>query len=162
MDTKRFLKEIRSIIREEIEYALEKKLTETKKKPVHETIDHGVSLYKQAVAGASKKQTKQQPQVKKKPTATGKYAGIQDILEETRRSLQESYASDDYSIDGYDAGREMHFDTNSLNAFAAERTGTVNAVPAGVNPNQLAPEVAQALTRDYSALMAKINEKKGR
>jgi len=165
MDTKGFLKEIRSIIREEIEYALEKKLTESKKKPVKETIDHGVSLYKQAVVGASKnqaKQVKQQPQVKRKPTSTGKYSGIQDILEETRRSLQESYTSDEYSVDGYDGGQEMYFDTNSLNAFAAERMGTVSAIPSGINPNQLAPEVAQALTRDYSALMAKINEKKGR
>lgn len=152
MDTKKFLTEIRSIIREEIEYALDKKLSESKKKPVQETIDHGVSLYKQAIKGVSKKQ-----QSPKKPISSGKYNGINDILEETRRSLQENY-----SVDDYDRGREMFFDSNSLNAFAGDRMGGINATPAGVNPSEIAPEVAQALTRDYSALMAKINEKKGR
>lgn len=152
MDTKKFLTEIRSIIREEIEYALDKKLSESKKKPVQETIDHGVSLYKQAIKGVSKKQ-----QSPKKPISSGKYNGITDILEETRRSLQENYRVDDY-----DGGREMFFDSNSLNAFAGDRMGVINATPAGVNPSEVAPEVAQALTRDYSALMAKINEKKGR
>lgn len=153
MDTKKFLTEIRSIIREEIEYALDKKLSESKKKPVRESIDHGVSLYRQATNSVSKTQQKSA----KKPTTGEKYNGLSDILEETRRSLQENYRVDDY-----DRGREMFFDTNSLNAFANDRMGTINATPAGVNPNEIAPEVAQALTRDYSALMAKINEKKGR
>lgn len=151
MDTKGFLKEIRSIIREEIEYALEKKLRESKK-PVKETINHGVSLYKQATNSISQKPQQKKPQ----PKHTGKFGSINDILEETRRSLQESYSEDDY-----DGGREFHFDTNSLNAFANDRMGIINATPAGVNPNDITPEVSKALTRDYSALMAKINEKKG-
>lgn len=153
MDTKAFLKEIRSIIREEIDYALDKRLSESKRKPVQETIDHGVSLYKQAVKGVSKPSQKTQ----KKPITGGKYNGVNDILEETRRSLQENY-----SVEDYDGGREMFFDSNSLNAFAGNRMAGINATPAGVNPSEIAPEVAQALTRDYSALMAKINEKKGR
>jgi hypothetical protein len=154
MDTKSFLKEIRSIIREEIEYALDKKMKESSsKKPVKETIDHGVSLYKQASKIFSKKQEQ-----RKKPLSsdTSKFSSLQDILEETRRSIQESYDSD-----SYDEGRTLSFDSNSLNAFANERFGTPNAIPSGVNPNDLAPEVSKALTRDYSALMAKINEKKG-
>jgi len=147
MDTKGFLKEIRSIIREEIEYALEKKLKESKK-PVKETINHGVSLYKQATTNVQQKQ-------KKQPKTSTKFGGISDILEETRKSLQESY-----TVDDYDTGREMFFDSNSLNAFVNDRHGAIDATPAGVNPNDITPEVAQALTRDYSALMAKINEKK--
>lgn len=150
MDTKGFLKEIRSIIREEIEYALDKRLRESKK-PTNETINHGVSLYKQATNSISQKQ-----QVKKQPPKNSNFGSINDILEETRRSLQESFISDDYE------GGEMRFNTNSLNAFANDRMGTINATPAGVDPNEVPPEVASALTRDYSALMAKINEKKGR
>lgn len=151
MDTKGFLKEIRSIIREEIEYALEKKLRESSKKPVKETIDHGVSLYKQATKGITQK-----PQ-QKKNKLDGKMSAVQNILEETRRSLQENY-----SVNDYDGGEEMFFNSNSLNAFTNDRMGVINATPAGVNPSEVPAEVAQALTRDYSALMAKINEKKGR
>ena len=150
MDTKGFLKEIRSIIREEIEYALDKRLRESKK-PVKETIDHGVSLYKQATSGISNKQ----PQ-KKQPKPSNKFGNISDILEETRRTLQENY-----SVDDYDEGQEIFFNSNSLNSFVNDRVGVINATPAGVNPADITPEVAQALTRDYSALMAKINEKKG-
>jgi len=151
MDTKGFLKEIRSIIREEIEYALDKRLRETKK-PTNETINHGVSLYKQATQNISQKP----PLKKKQPIQNAKFGSINDILEETRRSLQENYDTDDY-----DSGREMFFDSNSLNAFANNHMGVIDATPSGVDRNEIAPEVAQALTRDYSALMAKINEKKG-
>jgi len=42
MDTKNFLKEIRSIIREEIEYAMKKQQNESKKKSTNETIQHGM------------------------------------------------------------------------------------------------------------------------
>jgi hypothetical protein len=53
---------------------------------------------------------------------------------------------------------EYRFTSNDLNPFV----NTPSAIPNGVSPDELTPEVAQALTRDYSALMAKINEKKGR
>lgn len=150
MDTKSFLKQIRSIIREEIEYALEKKLTEQKKQDFKKNVDHGLSLYKEAHNSVKTKQSVQ----KKQPTQ--KMNSIQSILEETRRSLQESYDVDDYGDD-----RTLSFDSNSLNAFAGQRFGTINAAPSGVDPSQITPEVSKALTRDYSALMAKIKEKKG-
>lgn len=151
MDAKKFLKEIRTIIREEIEYALERKMNSKQSKPVKETIDHGISLYKQAVKSS---------QPKKKPTSNGKLNSIQDILNETRMSM-EAAMNEDY---GYgDNDQELRFDTNSLNAFASMRDhGQIDATPSGVNPSEVTPEVRQALTRDYSALMAKINEKKGR
>lgn len=142
MDTKNFLKEIRSIIREEIEYALKRQQSEPKKKTTNETIQHGLSMY-----GKSSKSLE-----KKKPVSNGKMSSIQDILEETRRSLSESADSD---------GSFM-FTTDSLNAFATPHHQQHGAIPDGIHPDELAPEVAQALTRDYSALMAKINEKKGR
>ena len=151
MNTKSFLKEIRSIIREEIEYALDKRLTEQKKVDVQKTVNHGMSLFKEAQQSVQKPKQK----VQQKPSS-GKLNGIQSILEETRRSLHENY-----NVDDYEEGRTLSFDTNSLNAFANERHGNVGAIPSGVNPNDLAPEVSKALTRDYSALMAKINEKKG-
>lgn len=149
MDTKNFLKEIRSIIREEIEYALEKKLKSTK--PASESIKHGMSLYKEATqqVGLPKKT---QPSVKQKQSNKNS-SMVQSILNETRRSLEESVRYDDEF-----GGNEYSFTTDSLNAFAKPSHG---AIPQGVDPNELTPEVASALTRDYSALMAKINEKKG-
>ena len=149
MDTKNFLKEIRSIIREEIEYALEKKLKSTK--PASESIKHGMSLYKEATqqVGLPKKT---QSSVKQKQSNKNS-SMVQSILNETRRSLEESVRYDDEF-----GGNEYSFTTDSLNAFARPSHG---AIPQGVDPNELTPEVANALTRDYSALMAKINEKKG-
>lgn len=140
MDTSKFLKQIRSIIREEIEYALDKKLTENHKKDDRKVLSHGMNLVKEA-----NKVAKKTPP----PSKTG-MTSIQALLDETRRSMEQSLM-----MEGDDM--EMRFTTDSLNAFSNH----INATPAGIDPSQVAPEVAEALTRDYSALMAKINEKKG-
>lgn len=137
MDTSKFLKQIRSIIREEIEYALDKKLTEGRKKSDKEVLSHGINLVKEV----------QQAPKKKLQTPKTSNSSIQALLEETRRSMERSmYEMDDES--------EFRFTTDNLNQYGA--------MPVGVDPSQVAPEVADALTRDYSALMAKIQEKKGR
>lgn len=141
MDTSKFLKQIRSIIREEIEYALDKKLTENKKRSDKEILSHGINLVKEVEK--SPKRTLQTPKTTN--------SSIQSLLEETRRSMEQSMM-----MEGDDM--EMRFTTDSLNAFSQPQ----GAIPSGVDPSDIAPEVAQALTRDYSALMAKINEKKGR
>jgi hypothetical protein len=128
---------------------LEKKLKSTK--PASESIKHGMSLYKEATqqVGLPKKT---QSSVKQKQSNKNS-SMVQSILNETRRSLEESVRYDDEF-----GGNEYSFTTDSLNAFARPSHG---AIPQGVDPNELTPEVASALTRDYSALMAKINEKKG-
>lgn len=141
MDTSKFLKQIRSIIREEIEYALDKKLNESKKKDDVKTLSHGMNLMKEI--GVIKKQ---QPVTKTKSSKTG-LSSIQDILNETRMSM-EAAMDDDYP--------EMRFTSDSI------YTGRNNSmVPEGYSESEVTPEVSKALTRDYSALMAKINEKKG-
>jgi hypothetical protein len=137
MDTKNFLKEIRSIIREEIEYAMKKQQNESKKKSTNESMHQGLSMYQKA----------EKPVQKKKTQPSGNFSSIQDILNETRRTLEESS----------DMESEFRFTSNDLNAYSNQH----GAIPSGVDPSQVAPEVASALTRDYSALMAKINEKKG-
>lgn len=146
MDTSKFLKQIRSIIREEIEYALDKKLNENRRKDDREVLSHGINLVREATKVVKKPQP-----IQTKPKSKTGLSSIQSLLEETRRSMEQSMNEDDYP--------EMRFSTDSLNAFA---TNHIDATPAGVNSDEIAPEVAQALTRDYSALMAKINEKKGR
>ena len=49
MDTKKFLQEIRSIIREEIDYALTKKISQkqTKKDDIG-TLKHGISIFNES------------------------------------------------------------------------------------------------------------------
>jgi len=62
---------------------------------------------------------------------------------------------------GIDEGYEntLSFTTDSINSV---NTNYVDATPRGVDVDELSPEVSKAFTRDYSALMAKIQEKKGR
>ena len=137
MDTKNFLKEIRSIIREEIEYAMKKQQNESKKKSTNETIQHGMKMYDEV----------QKPISKKKSQPSGNFSSVQDILNETRKTLEESSYTEN----------EFRFTSNDVHAFAQPHS----AIPSGMNASDVAPEVVKALTRDYSALMAKINEKTG-
>lgn len=146
MDTKSFLKEIRSIIREEIEYALNKEKQNESKQLNLEALKHGLELYKKT---ASKPQQQVKQTQKKSTPKTNSGLSIQSILEETRRSIQENYEEDDFP--------EMRFSSNMVH----DNVSHMGAIPSGVNPEDITPEVSKALTRDYSALMAKINEKKG-
>jgi soluble cytochrome b562 len=141
MDTSKFLKQIRSIIREEIEYALDKKMNESKKKDDVKTLSHGMNLMKEI--GVIKKQ---QSTNKVKSSKTG-LSSIQDILNETRMTM-EAAMDDDYP--------EMRFTSDSI--YTGKNN---NMVPEGYSESDVTPEVSKALTRDYSALMAKLNEKKG-
>ena len=146
MSVDKLLKQIRTIIREEIEYALDKKINESKKpKEDREVLNHGMSLMKEL--GVSKKQPVQK--TSNRPTKTG-LNSIQDILNETRLSMQADMDDDEYP--------EMRFTSDSV----LGGRNIPNMVPEGYSETEITPEVSKALTRDYSALMAKINEKTGR
>lgn len=142
MNTKSFFSKIREIIREEIEYALDKKMTNQKtKKSDISSLEHGLSLYKE-VQTSKKSVSPKQPKTQ--------FGSINDLLEETRRTLQESS----------DMDNEFHFTADMAEGFGYERGNS--AVPQGYNSAEIPTEVMSALTRDYSALMKKIDEKKGR
>lgn len=142
MDSKKFLQEIRSIIREEIEYALNKKLTQkqTKKDDIS-TLKHGLSMYNE---------TQTPKKVVKTKTQKTEFDSIQELLEETKRSLQESYDVED----------EFRFTSDMAEGFGYDRNNT--PIPQGYSKSEIPNEVMSALTKDYSALMKKIEEKKGR
>lgn len=142
MSLEKLLKQIRAIVREEIEYAMDKQLNESKKMDDKATLNHGMSLMKEL--GLPKKQQMTKPV---KTSKTG-MSSIQDILNETRLSM-ESAMNDDYP--------EMRFTTDSILGGRQ----SANMIPDGYTESDVTPEVSKALTRDYSALMAKINEKKG-
>lgn len=142
MDTKKFLQEIRSIIREEIEYALKKKTTQTQpKKDDISTLKHGLSMYNE---------TQTPKKVVKPKSQKTEFGSIQELLAETKRSLQETYEMED----------EFSFTADMAEGFGYERKGA--AIPQGFSQQEIPTEVMSALTRDYSALMKKIDEKKGR
>lgn len=142
MDTKNFFTKIREIIREEIEYALDKKINQkqTKKTDVS-TLNHGLSIYKE--------QHTTKP-ISKPKTQKTEFGSIQELLAETKRSLQENYDEDG----------EFNFTSNMAEGFGNERLGSV--IPQGYKASDIPTEVMSALTKDYSALMKKIEEKKGR
>jgi hypothetical protein len=142
MNTKSFFSKIREIIREEIEYALDKKMANQKtKKSDISSLEHGLSLYKEVQTSKKSVSPKQQKT---------QFGSINDLLEETRRTLQESS----------DMDNEFHFTADMAEGFGYERGNS--AIPHGYNSTEIPTEVMSALTRDYSALMKKIDEKKGR
>ena len=142
MQTKDFFSKIRAIIREEIEYALDKKMSQKpQKKDDVSAINHGITMYKE----------QQQPKKSiKTKTQKTEFSSIQDLLAETKRSLQESYEMED----------EFSFTADMAEGFGNERKGA--AIPQGFSQKEIPTEVMSALTRDYSALMKKIDENKGR
>ena len=86
-----------------------------------------------------------------KPTSQKtEFASIKELLAETKRSLQESMEYDD----------EINFTSDMAEGFGNERVSS--AIPHGYNASDVSEEVMSALTKDYSALMKKIDEKKGR
>ena len=133
----KLLKQIRMIIREEIEYALEKRLDESIKPKQKEALQHGMNLMKEV----SKK---------KQPVKTKTGLSIQDLLNETRMSIESSmYDNEEYP-------------TMRFNSSMVSTPNIDNMVPQGYSSSEITPEVEKALTRDYSALVAKMNEKSGR
>ncbi len=135
MDSKVFFSKIREIIREEIDYALSKK--NNVKKEQTEALLQGIRMIKES--------EKKKPVVKTKKQPTH-FNSIQDILNETKRTLQESS----------DLESEFRFTSDMV-----EPTNHA-AIPNGMSSEYIPDEVMSALTRDYSSLMKKIDEKKGR
>jgi viroplasmin and RNaseH domain-containing protein len=133
MDSKVFLSKIREIIREEIEYALSKK-NNTKNEQT-EALLHGIRMIKES-------QNNKKP-IKYKDT---KFNSIQDILNETKKTLQESV----------DLENDFKFTSDMI------QNNNHAAIPNGISSEHIPDEVMSALTRDYSSLMKKIDEKKGR
>jgi hypothetical protein len=132
MNAKSFFSKIREIIREEIEYAIDKKINE------------------QTIGKLIESNQKKDVVKRKKPVNSNSFSSIQDLLNETRNSLQESMEYDN----------EMTFTSDMVNGFSSRQPS--GAIPNGYSKEDVPDEVMSALTKDYSALMKKIDEKKGR
>lgn len=135
MDSKKFFGKIREIIREEIDYALDKKLNSNANKNMSEDRNRELDLINRS------KNIK--PVVSSKSSSN--YTSIQDLLEETRRSITENYE-----------------DLNELRFTSSDVDSYNTIVPNGMDSSEIPSEVANALNRNYSELLKKIDEKSRR
>lgn len=139
MDSKVFFSKIREIIREEIDYALNKQMNENKKSE-KDILLQGLKMIKES----------EKPKKVQKKQEYSNMNSIQDILNQTRMSLQESMEMDD----------EFHFTSDMAKSFGLQNDSS--AIPNGYAKEDVPEDVMKALTRDYSALVKKMDEKKGR
>ena len=144
---------IRSIVREEVQIALKKELTEVfkslKSKPITET---------KRVRKVVKKKRKME-QLAKDPV-------LNKILNETRGGIPAGESQSD-GFEEYPTMGNKTYDRNSMASLMgygniggddrAEQTIQQMGVPSESVPE----EVKDAITRDYSGLMKAINKKKG-
>ena len=140
MDSKKFFEEVRKIIREEVNLALNKKdQPKTTMKLFKEEIQHGMKL---------------QNEVKLAGNTSGKPT-IQDLLNETKQSM----LSKDNTLSFTSA------DAQNFRGNMAQMLGYCEGkIPStdinGIPVQNLDPATEKALTRDYSSVMKAIKDKK--
>lgn len=140
MKSKEFLSALRTIIREEVTTAVRNEL--------RKTLNESVPVQQ------STQQSRPIRPVKKQPVT--KNAVLNSLLEETV-----PFSNSNNDMVGYEEWPTMEY--GNLMA-RTQMGGPINAAPDGMSIKQIeqvAPEVADALTKDYSQLMKAINKKKG-
>jgi len=172
MDSNKFFKQLRQIIREEVEMAVHKEMN-----ILYESLDKVSKKTSTNQRIVSEAPTTSAPVFKKantkKPTTTfSNNPLINDILNETANS---GFSNKDFHgilEEDYNPGQLGHNDfeewptmRNMSNIGMSSTPSAATVAPRtdidGRPVTELAPEVEQALTRDYSALMKAINKKKG-
>lgn len=170
MDSTKFLKQLRQIIKEEVQTAIHNEMNYlyesldkvSKKTPTNQRVVtelEGKPLFKKANT--------------RKPTATfSSNPLINDILNETANSgfsnkdfhgiLEENYNPVQMGHNDFEEWPTMRNMSNIGMSSAPSVAAIAPRTDIDGRPvTDIAPEVEQALTRDYSALMKAINKKKG-
>jgi hypothetical protein len=171
MDTSKFFKQLRQIIKEEVQLAVRNEMNylyESLDKVSSNVVQEQKSVPSNTQAPTFKKAAT------KKPAATfSSNPLINDILNETANSgfsnkdfqgiLNEDYNPTQLGHDDFNEWPSMR---NMSNVGMSSTPSAAAMVPKtdidGRPVTDVAPEVEQALTRDYSALMKAINAKKGK
>ena len=169
MDTKTLVKALKMAVRE----VIKEELTEILREGLQSTITEMAQPKKTVKAETIRVAPRMHSESAKKPKVQfteNKWASVlneTDALVESNTNNATSFA--ELMNESFDT---LHFDSADAQGFGTMRqTNTVTNSPIGA-PNvmedpetgkvyDVAPEVQQALTRDYSALMAAINKKKG-
>ena len=142
MDNKAFFTEIRKIIREEVNLALNKKdQPKTTMKSFKEEIQHGMKLQNEAKLAENK---------------NGKQT-IQDLLNETKQSM----LSGDNTLN-FTSADAQNFRGNmaQMLGYGHSPSGIPRTDIEGRPVQNLDPAIEKALTRNYSDVMKAIKEKK--
>lgn len=170
MDSNKFLKQLRQIIKEEVQTAIHNEMNY-----LYESLDKAskkASTNQRVVT-----ETESKPLFKKantrKPAATfSSNPLINDILNETANSgfsnkdfhgiLEENYNPVQMGHNDFEEWPTMRNMSNIGMSSAPSVAAIAPRTDIDGRPvTDIAPEVEQALTRDYSALMKAINKKKG-
>jgi hypothetical protein len=161
MDSKTFATIIRKVIREEIRMAIKQELTEILQEGLQTTINE--------MKGTSKPVSKTVMPPRKKSNAVFTDTPFADILNETEPLRENQPMSNfrDIMSEGMDEIRmtsrdAMGFGAMRQNMMQPTATPKVMEDPETGKVYEVKPEVAAAMTRDYSALMKAIDAKKGR
>ena len=154
MDTKKFIQTLRKVVQEEVRAVIKQELTEILQEGLQPTI--------------SELQTTKQPSqeqvsrpITKKKKALFKKNKFSDILNDTD-SLREQVAPGDYASM---MNEDISMTSKDAIGFGMQRTGTAPSVmtdPETGKTMKVDSVVANALTKDYSALMKAIDKKKGK
>jgi hypothetical protein len=164
MDNKTFILALRKIIREELKTVIKQELTEILKEGLKPTISE-IAQPKKAIS----KSTGQPVAPKKKPMfEDNRWASVlndTEALYEQRPSAMNSFA--DMMNESVD---EINMTSKDAQGFGMMRQNIQQAItntapsvmedPETGKVYEVAPEVANAMTRDYSSLMQAINKKK--
>jgi predicted house-cleaning noncanonical NTP pyrophosphatase (MazG superfamily) len=170
MDTKTLVKALKMAVRE----VIKEELTEILREGLQSTINEMTQSKKPVKNETVRVVPKMVSESGRKPKvqfAENKWASVlneTDMLIEQNPSAMNSFA--DLMNE---SAEEMSFNSADVNTFAMNRqnmkpSSGVSAQPPAIMEDpetgkvyDVAPEVQQALTRDYSALMKAINRKKG-
>lgn len=167
MDNKTFILALRKIVREELKTVIKQELTEILQEGLKPTISEMKQPAKTNTANRATVQPSK-PAPKKRPMfEDNRWASVlneTDALYEQRPAAMNSFSDmmnesiDEISMTSKDA---QGFGMMRQNMAATTSAPAVMEDPETGKVYEVAPEVQQALTRDYSALMKAISAKKG-
>jgi hypothetical protein len=166
MDSKTLIKALKVAVRE----VIKEELTEILRDGLQDTINEMKQPAKKTNNIAERSQSRQTSAPKKKPLfEDNKWASVlneTDALVEQQPSAMNSLA--ELMNEGMD---DIHMTSNDAQGFGMMRQNMNNSMtvaspkimedPETGKSYEVAPEVAKAMTRDYSQLMKAINNKKG-
>jgi hypothetical protein len=167
MDTSKFLNSIRKIIREEVRSVIKQELTEILTEGLQSTIKESIvtSNTKKPVnvKQTSRHETPVSVSKSKVQFTNNKWA---DVLNQTDVIREPAGSINSYAELMNENMNELNFTSRDAQNFGMIRNTTTSAPTVMEDPEtgkvyDVAPEVQQAMTRDYSALMKAIAAKKG-
>lgn len=146
MESKKFFQEIRKIIREEVSRAIDERM--------NLKID-GMSNFKKDMSHAMKLQE----EIKKAPPKEN--PSLQDLLNETRDSMVSERTMNFNSSDAQGFNRTMMAQMLGYGEMGPRGSAPIPPTDIDGRPvTQLDPTVEKALTKDYSAIMKILKDKK--